>query len=241
MRKSTVCLPTLVVNERAKVPVRRFQRRHPVLEEERERIKRDLHDGVLQTLYAAGLGMAAAKADMTSAPPSVVGQINFAASQVDHAIREIRALLQHDLDPAHSEDMSLDAAMRTTIEGLIGTSSLRCQVAIDPQAAEALTQEQGTQVLYILREALSNVLRHAQAESVTVALKSNEARRITLEVQDDGIGFVERPLARTHYGIKNLSQRSTAMGGQLQIISSSDLGTRLVLEFDGGVACLPNL
>ena len=132
MRKSTVCLPTLVVNERAKVPVRRFQRRHPVLEEERERIKRDLHDGVLQTLYAAGLGMAAAKADMTSAPPSVVGQINFAASQVDHAIREIRALLQHDLDPAHPEDMSLDAAMRTTIDGLIGTSSLRCQVAIDP-------------------------------------------------------------------------------------------------------------
>jgi len=137
--------------------------------------------------------------------------------------------------------MSLDAAMRTTIDGFIGTSSLRCRVAIDPQAAGALTQEQGTQVLYILREALSNVLRHAQAKSVTVALKSNEDRRIILEVEDDGIGFVERPLSRTHYGIKNLSQRSTAIGGQLQIISSSDLGTRLVLEFDGGVAGLPNL
>jgi two-component system nitrate/nitrite sensor histidine kinase NarX len=131
--------------------------------------------------------------------------------------------------------------MRATIDGLVGTSSLRCRVSIEPQAVLAVTQEQGTQVLYILREALSNVLRHAQAETVSVTLKTNEAQRIILEVEDDGIGFVERPLARTHYGIKNLLQRSRAMGGQLRIISSSDHGTRLVLEFDGGVSCLPNL
>lgn len=240
MRKSTACLTDFELGERVTVPLRRSQRHLSALLDERERIKRDLHDGVLQTLYAAGLGMAAARAEMKSAPPAMVGQINFVVSQLDHAIREIRSFLQRDLAPP-DPGTPLDVTLRATIESLVGNACIGCHVTIDPQAAKALSIDQGTQILFIVREALSNVLRHAQAERVTVSLIQDSAGRITLEVQDDGIGFDDQPVQRSHYGMKNLTARAKGIGGRIRILSSPGQGTRLILELDGGAVCLPNL
>jgi len=205
-------------------------RRITLLEQDRERIKRDLHDGILQSLYSVGLNVAAAKLLMTPAQPEAAGQVDLASAQLDHVIREIRDFLNTDLGTHEKEEESLESQMRAVVDNVARTVPIRCQVELDPHAIELIPREYRRQILYILRECMSNCVRHAQPNAMTVSLTAEARGEVTLVVEDDGIGFTYRETERRRHGLKNLTTRANQIGGQLCISSTPGHGTRLMLK-----------
>ena len=208
------------------------------LEQDRERIKRDLHDGILQDLYSAVLNMAAAKLMMPPAQPEAAGQVDFASAHLDHAIREIRQFLDTDLGTHEEEEEPLERQMRALVENMTRTVPVTCQVTIDPHAIELIPKEYRRQILYILRESVSNCVRHAQTDAMIVSLATEAGEEVTLTVEDDGTGFIYRDSVRRRHGLKNLATRANEIGGRLSISSIPGHGTRLVLKLGPGMPCL---
>jgi two-component system NarL family sensor kinase len=208
-----------------------------LLEQDRERIKRDLHDGILQSLYSVGLNMTAAKLLMTTAQPEAAGQVDLASAQLDHAIREIRDFLNTDLGTHEEQEEPLELQMRAIVDNVTRAVPVTCQVELDPQAIELIPKESRRQMLYILRECLSNCVRHAQPSTIMVSLtiETGGEGEVTLVVEDDGIGFTYRETGRRRHGLKNLTTRANQIGGRLCISSIPGHGTRLMLKLGRGV------
>ena len=208
-----------------------------LLEQDRERIKRDLHDGILQTLYSAGLGMAAAKLLMGHDQSQAMAQANVAAAQLDRAIHEIREFLNRDLGAQDEETEPLESRMRALAESAVRMTPVTCKVDIDPRAIDVIPTASRSHLLYILREAMSNCLRHAQADSMLISL-SLQGEMIALAIEDNGTGFTyQNPVERRH-GLKNLKARAHQIGGQLCLRSIPGQGTRLVLTLGRSPGCL---
>lgn len=207
------------------------------LEQDRERIKRDLHDGILQALYAAGLNMAAAKLLMPPAQPEAAGQVDSASAHLDHAIREIRQFLDTDLGAHEEQEEPLERQMRALVDNMTRTAPVTCQVTIDPHAVELIPKEYRRQILYFLRESVSNCVRHAQTDAMIVSLATEAGGEVTLTVEDNGIGFIYRDSIRRRHGLKNLATRASELGGRLCISSIPGRGTRLVLKLGLGMPC----
>ncbi|HKN88304.1 MAG TPA: histidine kinase [Nitrospiraceae bacterium] len=200
-----------------------------LLEQDRERIKRDLHDGILQTLYSVGLTMTAAKLLMTSAQPEAAGQVDSASAQLDQAIREIRQFLDMDLGASEEEEEPLERQMRALVENITRAVPATCHIEIDPHAIDLIPKEHRRQILYILRESVSNCVRHAQTDAIIVSL-AEAGGEVTLVVEDDGMGFNYEGAVRRRHGLKNLTARANQIGGRLCITSIPGQGTRLMLK-----------
>lgn len=216
------------------------RQRISLLEQDRDRIKRDLHDGILQTLYSVGLGMAAAKLLMTPDQSRATAQVNVAAAQLDRAIREIRQFLNTDLG-SHDEEMEpLATRMRALIDSAMQMTSITCEVNIDPRAIDVIPKASRSHILYILREAMSNCIRHAEADSILVSLTIQQDGVIALVIEDNGIGFTYRPGRRGH-GLNNLGTRVNQIGAELCLSSIPGQGTRLVIKLGRNPACLQSV
>lgn len=214
------------------------RRRISLLEQDRERIKRDLHDGILQSLYSVGLNIAAAKLLMTPAQPEAAGQVDFASAQLDHAIREIRQFLNTDLGTHEEEEESLELQLRAVVKYVTRTAPVTCQVELDPRAIELIPREHRRQLLYILRESMSNCVRHAKPDAMMVSLTTEAGGEVMLTVEDDGTGFTSRETDRRRHGLKNLTTRADQIGGRLYISSIPGHGTRLMLKLGRGMPYL---
>jgi signal transduction histidine kinase len=189
--------------------------------EDRERIARDLHDTVIQRLFATGLSLQGA-ARLASADPDLLSRIESAVDDLDVTVKHIRTAI-----------FGLESARQTAVGG--AGSSLRAQVlALAGEAAGSLGfeprvlfdgpvdtevgPELGVELVAVLREALSNAARHAGASAVEieVAVDANEVR---LVVRDDGRGFdvdAPRPAA---LGLRNMRVRAERLGGDLDVRS----------------------
>ncbi|MDQ6734584.1 MAG: histidine kinase [Nitrospirota bacterium] len=236
MSKTMGLYPNGTEDREATVAVCR--RRISLLELDRQRIKRDLHDGILQSLYSVGLNMAAAKLLMTPAQLEATGQVDLASAQLDHAIREIRQFLNTDLGTHEEEEEPLELQMRAVVENITRTVPVTCQVELDPRAIELIPKEYRRQILYILRECMSNCVRHAQPNAMMVSLTTEAGGEVRLVVEDDGTGFIYRETDRRRHGLKNLTTRANQIGGRLCISSIPGHGTRMMLKLGRGVPSL---
>jgi PAS domain S-box-containing protein len=176
--------------------------------EERERISQDLHDGILQSLYAVGLGLEACK-------PLI-------RKQQDHVAEKLMATL----DQAIGQLNQIMAEVRNFIAGL---ESARCRVRIDDTAARRLSTEQALHIINIVREGVSNALRHSHAKQITVSLR-DLIRSDRLAVTDDGIGFNTRSAQGVGHGLINMAARAQKVRGLFAIQSKPDKGTRISLD-----------
>lgn len=236
MNRTIGLLPNRVEDVEATVVL--CHQRISLLEQDRERIKRDLHDGILQTLYSVGLGMAAAKLLMTPDQSGATTQANLAAAQLDRAIREIREFLSRDLGAHDEETEPLETRMRALVESAMRMTSMTCEVDIDSHAIDFIPKASQSQILYILREAMSNCIRHAQADSILVSLTVQQGGVIALVIEDNGTGFTYQDPVKRRHGLKNLRARANRIDAQLCLSSIPGQGTRLVLTLDGSPACL---
>ena len=205
---------------RAQADVRRLE-----LMDERERIAKDLHDGIIQSLFAVGMGLQGTA--LMAGSPETAARIESAVGELDRVIRDLRNYI-FGLRPGILADRQLDQALRELGEDIQKRSSFRVEVEVDAELA-ALVSSRSHQIVQVTREALTNVARHAQAKQSVVRL-ARTGQTAVLTIEDDGIGFdVRRDKAGN--GLRNMRERATAMGGSLRISSKAGKGTNLRFTF----------
>ncbi|HVR72986.1 MAG TPA: PAS domain S-box protein [Planctomycetota bacterium] len=193
--------------------------------EEKERISQDLHDGILQSLYAVGLGLEASKSYFREETGEPTKNLNQAIHQLNMVMREVRKFIA-DLEPDPLETCDIVAALEG-LKDVVRPAELR--VNIDPQAVVSLSGEQGKHVLNIAREAVSNTLRHARATLAVITMRAKEAC-VRLEVRDNGVGFDPERVSPKGRGLRNMKSRALRLGWPLGIVSGPGRGTTVVLE-----------
>ena len=193
--------------------------------EERERIAKELHDGVIQSLFAVGMslqGLAAATDD-----EDMARRLEAAVEDVDHSIRDLRNYI-FGLRPGILADRQLDQALKEMASEFGTRSGVVTVVVVDSEAASQLASRAGD-VVQLAREALSNVGRHAAATTCRVSLQRGDTG-LFLEIDDDGRGF-DVDLTTWGMGLSNLRARVEALGGVLQVESTPGEGTTVRATF----------
>lgn len=199
--------------------------REEILENERRRIARELHDSVSQQLFAASMMLSAANQQIENYPENVVKQLKMVEDAIHASQTEMRALLLH-LRPVQLDGKSL----REGIEQLLKELSSKTEIAIYFQIESiSLSQAIEDHLFRIIQELLSNVLRHAKAKELEVYLRKQD-ELIQLSIIDDGIGFNVSKSKSGSYGLHNIKERIEGMGGQVKIISLKDIGTRIEIS-----------
>jgi signal transduction histidine kinase len=193
-------------------------RRLEVLDE-RERIAKELHDGVIQSLFAVGMSLQGAAA--LTQDENMTTRIESAVEDIDGAIRDLRNYI-FGLRPGILADRQLDQALRELAAEFEGRTGVVIVVDVDPTVAAELASV-ASDVVQVTREALSNVSRHAQATTCRVTLRHANGGAM-LEIDDDGRGF-ELNGAPGGLGLANLRGRVDSLGGSLDIQSGAGTGT----------------
>ena len=200
--------------------------------QERERISQDLHDGILQSLYAVGLGLEACKPliknQQDHTVEKFVATLNQAIGQLNQVMAEVRNFIA-GLESQVMQGGDFSTALRTMVETMSLSSSARCRVRIDDAAAQRLSTEQALHIINIVREGLSNALRHSRAKQITVSLR-DLIRSDRLAVTDDGVGFNARSVQGVGHGLVNMAARAQKVRGLFAIQSKPDRGTRISLD-----------
>ncbi len=195
--------------------------------EERERIAKELHDGVIQALFAVGMGLQGTAAMAND--PEIGRRIENATEEVDRAIRDLRNYI-FGLRPGILADRQLDQALRQLALEFQERTDVLTVIDVDEGVAAELASR-AADVVQLVREGLSNVGRHAQATSCRISLRRSNGGA-ELEIDDDGLGF-DPSAPSSGMGMRNLRERVTSLGGELTILSLAGEGTtiRAVLPF----------
>ena len=203
-------------------------------EEERRRLRRDLHDGLGPVLASQGLKMAAVRQLLEDNPDETRRLLDELAAQNEATVAEIRRLV-YELRPVALDDLGLVGAVRDYASGLRGGAHNNPRLSVDVQgSADSLTPLPAAievAAYRIATEALTNVARHARAgrAMVSFALASgNDTRELHVEIVDDGIGLPEDHKAGI--GLISMRERAEEVGGSLLVDSSLGRGTRVVAE-----------
>jgi len=198
----------------------RIAHRKMALLEDRSRIARDLHDHVIQRLFAAGLGL---QATATSVDPEAAERIASSIAEVDGAIAQIRQSI-FALDQApETTAVSLRSRVLETIERVADQFAQRPTVGFHGPVDLMVSGDLIDDVIAVVNEGLANVVRHAEAEHADVQV-SALAGEVTVLVTDDGRGPGESPRLS---GLRNMRDRATRRGGTFTISPGSPTGTRL--------------
>jgi len=200
--------------------------------EERNRLARELHDSVTQTLFSLTLTAESAATLADSHPADAKEQILVVRRLATEALQEMRSLI-FELRPAELEADGLVATLRKRIEVLCRV--YRRPIQLDVHGERRLDAESENQLFRIIQEALHNALRHAQAETLEVEL-SMQNGQVVAAVRDDGIGFDPEAAQRRsgRLGLTSMQERAEEIGGRLEIRSRPGVGSEVVVEVRGG-------
>jgi two-component system sensor histidine kinase DevS len=201
------------------------ERQRLALLDERERIAKELHDGVIQGLYAVGMTLQAIQSRADAEP--VRTRLEGAIESIDAAIRDLRNYI-FGLRPGILADRQLDQALRELAQEFEERSGVVTAVDVDPTMAAHFASS-STQLIQMAREALSNVARHAQASTCRLSLVSRDGQAV-LEIDDDGRGFDSEPTRKGGMGLANLRDRARAMGGEVHVNSSAGEGSTIQIR-----------
>lgn len=187
--------------------------------EDRDRIARDMHDHVIQRLFATGLSLQAAA---RLAEPAVRDRLDEAVDDLDAAIKDIRRTIfeLHRASPTRELREEIAELVRVSTKAL----GFAPDLAIDG-SLEGLTADLEADLVAVLREGLANVARHAHASSASVRVTSDDA--IQVEVADDGVGVASTVV---YSGLDNLRTRAESHGGSLTLRPRLPRGTVLVWQ-----------
>jgi signal transduction histidine kinase len=198
-------------------------------EEERRRIAADIHDSVIQLIYGA---LYETEGTLQRLPPGAAAQLDLQNIQVSlkQAISEIYKAI-YDLWPASLDEMGLFPSVRSYLVQYEEGTGISCRLRIQGNPIRFNPAARIT-IFRILQEALYNVRKHAHATTVEVIFKFR-AGRVTVMLQDDGIGFdQEKAMAEQHHlGLISMRERAENIGGTFTIESTPGRGSLLIWEF----------
>ncbi|HEY8991165.1 MAG TPA: CHASE4 domain-containing protein [Luteolibacter sp.] len=198
--------------------------------EERARLGRDLHDGVIQAIYAAGMGLAAARTLVQNDPAEATARIDQVRAALNETIRDVRNFIT-GLEPEALQSRTFSAAVKSLFEFFQAATPTAADIDIDESVADRLHLAARTTALQVIRECASNSIRHGGAHRVRVSLRLDETGRAArLEICDDGAGFDPATAKRGH-GLDNIAERARTLGATAEITSSVGKGTRTTLLF----------
>jgi two-component system, NarL family, sensor histidine kinase DevS len=203
------------------------QRRLAVLEE-RERIGMDLHDGIIQDIYAVGLTLEHARLLLNDNPQSSRQRIEQAINDLNSTIRDIRAYIL-DLRPRKLHEENLLDGMRRLIAEFRANTLVDTSLQGPIQNTLKMARPQAVALFHICQEALANIGKHAYAHHVNVSLWSANGR-VLMEINDDGNGFdLEKTRLTLGHGLSNMQTRARNAGGDLEITSEPGAGTTILV------------
>lgn len=200
--------------------------RGSLLNAERERLARDLHDGALQKVYTAGL-LVRSVAKQLDPGTEISNRIEQSVTALNEAVTDLRNNLK-----------TLHAGTMASVESL---SELLHQVAADPHytsmvnikletslfSESSLSPLRSGHIMGIVGEAMSNILRHAQARSVLIRAQESDGQ-LRITIKDDGVGYIAG--SNAGYGLQNMRDRARLLNGALEINSVAGKGTTVTLE-----------
>jgi signal transduction histidine kinase len=194
--------------------------------EDRERIAADLHDTVIQRLFATGLSLQGTVRAIS--PPEAAARVETAVGDLDETIRQIRSTI-FALQAPRLPGRGLRAEILALATEAAASLGFEPRLQLMGPVDAAVDTEIGTQLLSVLREALSNVVRHAHAARVEVTVTVTDAR-VRAEVWDDGIGPGTGGRAGGR-GLANIAHRASALGGDMSLDAGPDgRGTSLIWQ-----------
>jgi signal transduction histidine kinase len=195
--------------------------------EERERIGMDLHDGIIQSIYAVGLALDYAQSAVEEDPRMAHLKIEQAIEGLNNAIRDIRSYIL-DLRPRQFRGEDLMVGLQQLVDEFIANSRTQATLDGPKNGLVTLPTPNATALFHICQEALANVARHSRALQVNVHLWANNDR-VILEIADNGRGFDLRKMSVTlGHGLSNMHVRAHKVGGNVEIASEPGEGTTVM-------------
>jgi signal transduction histidine kinase len=196
--------------------------------EERSRIGMDLHDGVIQSIYAVGLILESARLQMRDEPEEADKSVLLAIAGLNDAIRDIRNFIL-DLRPQRFSG-DLNQALARLIREFQANAMIPVQFSAQASSLAALAPAVARTIFFTTQEALANVARHARANRVTVEIWQ-EPEMAILCIGDDGVGFnVSQESQAVGHGLANMRARAEELNGIFVIQSTPGEGTQICLR-----------
>lgn len=196
--------------------------------EERERIGRDIHDGIIQALYGIGLSLEDVPELMGEDGDEAASRVERAIDSIHVAIRDLRTFV-FGLRPELVEGSSLIGGLAALAEAFRHNTLIEPHVSWPADLVEP-SPEVVVELLAIGSEALSNIARHARATNVTIEVR-REPSTLVLEVTDDGVGLGDTEIRHPgHHGLANMSERATHIGGNLEVAGAEPKGTKVTVR-----------
>ena len=223
--ESVYALRTFEELEQANRDLSNSQERLLMLLNERERLMQDLHDGCMQSIYAVGLTLEDSRGMIHENPALAAEKIAQAQAGLNLVIQELRAFISGNKGVG-AVDLASEIAR---IVNSLGENAPAFKLDISNKAATALDAECAQQLLQIAREAVSNILKHANASHGRISLR-RRGQTLRLEVRDDGSGFDTTAIKRTGLGLHHIAARAQKLGGRMLLSSKPARGSSLLIE-----------
>ena len=200
--------------------------------DERIRIGRDLHDGIIQGIYAVALSLEDVPELMAEDSAEATARVDRAIDRLNTTIGEIRTFIVGL--GSEAVQIAIGSRLAGLADELLLSSGARMALDLDladvGEVDERISPEAATQLLQIAREALSNAIRHSGAPRARLSLRVHDDDAV-LAVEDNGRGFdPSAPRGAGHFGLANLHDRAASMGGSLEISSRIGAGTRIIVR-----------
>jgi nitrate/nitrite-specific signal transduction histidine kinase len=199
--------------------------------EERNRLARDLHDSVTQSLFSMNLTIEAARMLLDRDTAAAAQQLTQLRDRTQQTLAEMRDLI-HSLRPSELSEQGLVVALRRWGERIRHEHLLPVEVQVEGLLPLNLSEQQERELFRIAQEALNNVIKHAAASRAIVRLR-NDARALSLLIEDDGHGFdPDGPLRSDAFGTRGMRERAALLGGAVVFDSQTEGGTRVVVTIE---------
>lgn len=195
--------------------------------EERQRIRMDLHDGVMQSLYGVGLLLEDIAERVDTEPVKAKDELRRSVDRLNAAIADLRGYVL-GLRQVQASDQPLTESLPLLAEQARSNALIDVDVQISAGAAGRLDQPRQEAAYYIAADALGNIARHARARHASVRL-FDENGGVVLQIADDGVGF-DFAASTSGHGLHNMRERAFAVGGTLRVESQPGRGARVRFE-----------
>ena len=207
-----------------------------VREEDRKRVARDLHDQIGQILTAIKMDMSWISRHLPEPAGAVLARLKESIQLIDDGVKTVRTICSR-LRPGVLDDLGLAAAIEWQAGEFASRNGVTCEVSLPPVDLH-LDGDRATATFRIFQECLTNVIRHAQAKQVRVALRQEEGN-IVLVVEDDGVGFCRPDLSNSlgSLGLLGMKERAQFCGGDVHISSSPGKGTTVTVRVPVDTPC----
>lgn len=197
--------------------------------EERQRLARDLHDAVSQTLFSASMIAQALPTLWERQPAKARRRLAQLTKLTRGAMAEMRALLL-ELRPDALLEADISELLQYLTDAVMGRTEMKVTLEVD--CPVPLPEDMHVAVYYVAQEALNNVVKHSRADEVTVSLHYRPDDMLRMYISDNGRGFAFDQIHSTALGLDIMRERAEAFGGQLKVVSEPGAGTLVVVSWE---------